>query len=343
MSAHLNHHNDPYIKPVSLIIDNDNHSWQSFCIANLLLADKLIQNNDDNSLSPIQFGYMKSSLSYKFATHLSAAGWSVLNNFWQPCFNYHYNDHRLPLLEYRKSSSHDTWLSGCRIRSQFGNIMIPCSSYFKLHYWSCEKLFLLHPFNQFLFDDHYQLDQTSKFGVVLFNDLPSYTMLASNRNVAGFICRLRLRVSKLRTDLKYRHLPIPDHAGLSDSEYSIKCPLCIQVKLLEYESIQRQMLGQLFGHLHPFLNQLLPSSLNNVGRRDQLLNDLMSVVDDDSLEHLLFKCPLFDVYRTAYDIPVIVNNDNMKLLLGQVVSSTSRWKQLESFYKSIFSLRPDLF
>ena len=66
-------------------------------------------------------------------------------------------------------------------------------------------------------------------------------------------------------------------------------------------------------------------------------------VEDDSLEHLLFRCSALNRYRLACDIPTVVNNDNMKLLLGQSLVSLSRWKQIISFYKRVYELRPDLF
>ena len=349
MTSHLNHHNCLSSRPIDLVFDDYNHIWQSFSIANLLLADNLLHqnNDDDNSNLAVRFSYIKSSLSYKFASCLIAADWSIYDNFWIPNVNYQLsydsNDTILPLLEKRKSSGVESWLAGRRIRMNHGNILIPCSTYFKLHYWSNDKLYLLHPYSHFLYDDCFQQEQIAKYGVVLFNDLPAYVLFNNHHKLSGLFCRLRLRVSKLRTDLQYRHIPVAGHIGLPAADCLVKCPLCTQAKLLDYVNNQRRFLLNLFGNNYPFINQLLPSSLNDVGNDQRTLSSyILSNVEDDTVEHLLFKCPVLDIYRTAFDIPSVVNNENVKLLLGQIIVDNSRWKQILSFYDYIIRLRPEL-
>ena len=153
-------------------------------------------------------------------------------------------------------------------------------------------------------------------------------------------------MSKLRHHLHYRHLAITNHIGLPVNSCLLKCPVCVQEAIRNFHSNQRNQLANTFGINYPYINQLLPSSLNMVGNHNhqQLLTVYVSnSVEDDSLEHLLFRCSALNRYRLAYDIPTVVNNDNMKLLLGQSLISLSRWKQIISFYKRIYELRPDLF
>ena len=73
-----------------------------------------------------------------------------------------------------------------------------------------------------------------------------------------------------------------------------------------------------------------------------LIDYIINNVDDDTLDHLLFKCPSLLVHRIAHDIPDQVSNDNMKLLLGQTSVDSYRWNKILSFYTCIGSIRPDL-
>ena len=157
-------------------------------------------------------------------------------------------------------------------------------------------------------------------GLFLFHDLPSYVVLDTPCKIAGLLCRLRLKVSKLREHLHYRHLTVNKHAGLPADCCLLKCPLCLQDAIRNFH---RYRMVNLFGNHYPFINfpQSSLSMINNNDYNQSLIAYVSSNVDEDSMEHLLFKCPSFNRFRLIFDIPTIISNDNVKLLLGQSMVS----------------------